>query len=187
MNAGEAVPDLDAFEINDDLIFFPFGGSNLALWASRLKHLNRPEYHICDRDNQPPDPPKYADYMAEVNARDGCTAVATVKREMENYIHHEAIVEAYGENRTNIALGAFADFDDVPEAVAAAVQAASGGEQWIDLTDAKRAEKVKRAKRQLNGVAVQKMTVERLAASDPGDEIRNWLAAISKMMEEAGQ
>ncbi len=186
-DAGEVVPDLDALEMSGELIFFPFGGSNLALWASRLKHLNRPEYHVCDRDNQPPDPPKYSDYMAEVNARDGCTAVATSKREMENYLHHDAVVEAYSENGALITLGAFADFEDVPETVAQAVHAASGGEPWANLTDPKRAEKVKKAKRQLNSAAVQKMTVARLAATDPNDEIRSWLAAISQMVGEEGQ
>src|SRR5690606_2871055 len=93
--AGEDVPYLDQLEMYGELIFFPFGGSNLALWASRLTPLNRPEFHICDRDNAPPDPPKYSDHMATVNARDGCKAVVTQKRELENYLHSEAIREAY--------------------------------------------------------------------------------------------
>ena len=184
LDAGEAVPDLDAFEMNGELIFFPFGGSNLALWASRLKDLNRPEYHICDRDTQPPDPPRYADYMENVNVRDRCTAVATGKREMENYLHHEAIVEAYAENGVHIELDAFGEFADVPMTVAMAVHAASGRNAWECLTDVKRVEKKKNAKRQLNGAAVQKMTAARLLASDPDGEVRGWLSAISQMIED---
>ena len=184
LDAGEAVPDLDALEMNGELIFFPFGGSNLALWASRLKNLNRPEYHICDRDTQPPDPPQYAHYMENVNARDKCTAVATGKREMENYLHHEAIVEAYAENGVHIELDALGEFADVPMTVAEVVHAASGGNDWADLTNPKRVEKIKRAKRQLNGVAVQKMTADRLSASDPDGEVRGWLNAISQMIED---
>lgn len=187
LDSGEDVPDLEALEMSGELIFFPFGGSNLARWASRLKHLNRPEYHICDRDTQPPDPPKYAEFMAEVNARDECTAVVTSKREMENYLHHEAIVEAYSENGVHIALNGFADFDDVPVIVATAVHAASGEHAWVDLTDEKRSEKVRRAKRQLNGLAVQKMTGDRLTATDPAGEIRGWLNAISEMMADVDQ
>ena len=171
--------------MNGELIFFPFGGSNLALWASRLKHLNRPEYHICDRDNEPPDPPKYHDYMAEVNARDACTAVATAKREMENYLHPEAIIEAYAENGVQLTLAAFDDFEDVPETVAVAVHVASGGVPWGDLRGSKQADKIKKAKRQLNGAAVQKMTAARLEASDPNNEVRAWLGAIAQMIEEA--
>lgn len=186
-DAGEAVPDLDTLEMNGELIFFPFGGSNLALWASRLKHLNRPEYHICDRDNPPPGQPKYAAYMAEVNARDGCSAVATTKREMENYLHHDAIKEAYADNGALITLAAFADFDDVPALVAEAVHAVAGGDPWANLSEAKRQEKVKKAKRQLNGAAIQKMTIDRLAQSDPAGEIRGWLEAIARMMETVDQ
>ena len=49
---GADVPDLDQLELNGELIFVPLGGSNLALWASRLTPLNRPEFHICDRDSR---------------------------------------------------------------------------------------------------------------------------------------
>lgn len=183
--AGEEVPNLDQLELDGELIFFPFGGSNLALWASRLKHLNRPEFHICDRDNPPPAQPRYADHMAAVNARDGCGAVVTQKREMENYLHHEAICEAYRQNGLNVALlGLFADFDDVPAVVAKAVHAASVGEPWATLSDEKRSEKMKRTKRQLNGLAIRKMTAARLTETDPHNEIRGWLAEIGRMMAQ---
>lgn len=185
-SAGEDVLDLESLEMNGDIIFVPFGGGNLALWASRLKHLNRPEYHICDRDDPPPDPPKYSDYMAAVNAREGCTAVATSKREMENYLHPDAIVEAYRQNGLNITLpAAFADFDDVPTIVAQAVHSASSGVPWQDLSEEKRVEKVKRVKRQLNAVAPRKMTVDRLRQTDPNNEIRGWLNRISELVRAA--
>ena len=183
---GEDVPDLDALELDGHLIFFPFGGSNLALWASRLKHLNRPEYHICDRDNPPPADPAYAEHIAAVNARDGCRAIATEKREMENYLHCDAICEAYHANGLAINLvGPFNDFDDVPLLVAQAVHAASGGVDWAALADDKQRYKVKQAKRQLNCTAVERMTPQRLTACDGGNDVRSWFNEIAAIIAQA--
>lgn len=182
VDAGEPCPDLDALEISGELIFFPFGGSNLALWASRLEPLNRPEYHIYDRDNPPPDKPKYEEEMNKVNARINCKAVTTKKREMENYLHKDAIVEAYAENKIDITLPDFADFDDVPSLVAEQVHAVKNGSSWNDLTDCKKKKKISGAKRQLNGLAVKKMSIPRLEKSDPSHDIRGWLADIAQII-----
>ena len=181
--AGEEVCDLEKLEIDGELIFVPLGGSNLALWASRLAPFNRPEFHICDRDNSPPSLPKYADHMDAVNARAGCQAVATQKRELESYLHHEAISEAYAINQINIAFAApFSDFDDVPKIVAQAVHEANSADPWADLDEEKRRKKESAVKRCLNNAAISRMNLDRLAATDPQDEIRGWLARISQMM-----
>ena len=181
--SGENVPDLEQLELDGELVFVPLGGSNLALWASRLAPFNRPEFHICDRDNPPPNAPKYAAHLDAINARAGCQAVATQKRELESYLHHEAICEAYLQNQIAITFpGPFADFDDVPSMVAQAVHVASGGAPWATLDEEKRRKKESSAKRQLNGVAVRQMTTARLAQTDPNNEIRGWLAAITEMM-----
>lgn len=181
--SGEEVPDLEQLELDGELVFVPLGGSNLALWASRLAPFNRPEFHICDRDNQPPNAPKYAAHLDAINKRDGCQAVATQKRELESYLHHEAICEAYAQNQIAITFARpFADFDDVPAMVAQAVHAASGGAPWNTLDDEKKRKKESTAKRHLNGVAVRQMTTARLAQTDPNDEIRGWLAAVAEMM-----
>jgi AAA15 family ATPase/GTPase len=183
-SAGEDVPDLDSLELSGQIIFFPFGGSNLALWASRLRHLNRPEYHICDRDEAPPAPPKYAEHIDAVNGRPSCRAVATNKREMENYLHHEAICEAYASNGTHINLaGAFADFDDVPSLVAEAVHTVSGGD-WGALPLETKQKKIRNAKSQLNGPALDRMTVPRLDSCDLNGDVRSWLQDISTMLHE---
>lgn len=185
--AGEDVPDLENLELNGELIFFPFGGSNLALWASRLAPFNRPEFHICDRDNPPPELPKYNDHIVRVNAREGCRAVVTQRREMENYLHHEAISEAYAANGINIAFGRhFDEFDDVPALVAEALHEANGEGAWADLPESKKSEKMKKVKRQLNGVVVDKMTADRLTQTDPQNEIRAWLAEIQQRMAAVG-
>jgi len=178
------MPDLEDLEIKGEVIFFPFGGSNLALWASRLSPLNRPEYHICDRDYAPPEVPKYSEHMAAVNARAGCKAVCTLKREMENYIHSDAIREAYADHNITIVLtGAFADFDDVPERVAQAVNTAGCGTAWDTLSDEKKEKKTSKAKFILNSLAASKMTPERLRATDPSNEIINWLRDMQQLMD----
>jgi len=177
------VPDLDQLELDGKLIFVPLGGSTLALWSSRFRKLNRPEFHLCDRDDEPPLAAKYAAHILEVNARDGCKAVATEKREIENYLHHQAVVEAYAQNGVNIALTTpFADFDDVPALVAEAVHALAGGNPWADLSDENRKRKMSKAKTILNNQAVSQMTSARLAETDPNNEIRSWLADIVNMM-----
>ena len=180
------VPDLDYLEMNGGIIFFPFGGSNLALWASRLRYLNRPEYHICDRDNEPPAAAKYADHVDAVNERPECRAVSTTKREMENYLHPEAIRESYQETGLEVAMPErFETFDDVPALVAEAVHQVHGDGEWRQLSESKRVEKEKRAKRMLNGHAVAKMTVARLAETDPDGEVEGWLREIGKMLARA--
>lgn len=185
---GEAAPDLDALELDGEIIFFPFGGSNLALWASRLHHLNRPEFHICDRDYAPPLEPKYADYMATVNGRQDCQAVATAKREMENYLHPDAIRKAYEANGMALVLAeTFADFDDVPVHVAQAVHLAGGGEaEWHALDESRQKQKVKLVKRQLNGKALTFMTPALLSECDAANEVRGWLGQIDEIVAASG-
>lgn len=181
--AGEDVPDLEDLEIRGEIIFFPFGGSNLALWSSRLQPLQRPEYHICDRDNPHPAQPKYIDHMNEVNARNNCVAVATTRREMENYIHHEAIVDAYLANGANVGIPkGFADFDDVPQIVAEAAAAAGGGKPWVELDEATKAKKLRNAKANLNTLAIGRMTADRLTECDAAGEVRGWLAHIQAIV-----
>ena len=89
------IPDLEKKEIEGEIIFIPMGGSNLAYWSNKLGKLNRPEFHLCDRDNPPQEEPKHKEYMDKVNARANCKAVSTSKREIENYIHKDAIIETY--------------------------------------------------------------------------------------------
>ncbi|WFU34066.1 ATP-binding protein [Bradyrhizobium brasilense] len=180
---GVDVPDIEALEISGELIFFPFGGCNLAYWTTRLEPLNRPELHIYDRDNPPPQPGKYDQFAAEVNARPGCSAVTTSKREMENFLHQDAIREAYQQQNIVVNFGApFADFDDVPALVAQAVLAAGGGAPWPIDDPQKCAKKTSRAKTQLNTAAVARMSHARLAQCDPGDEVIGWLREIGQRM-----
>lgn len=166
------IPDLN----NEDRIaFILLGGSTLKDWvySHYLRNLHRPEVHIYDRDTETP--PKYQGACDEVNRRgDNSFALLTSKREMENYIHPDAIQEALGVNVT------FGDTDNVPVIVAQAVhQDEPSSKPWVEVTDEKRKEKERKAKRRLNNEAVKMMTVERLNQIDPNGEVIRWLTEIA--------
>ena len=171
------IPDLRAAEARGQLIYIPMGGSTLELWTNRLQGLDVPEVHIMDRDNPPPQPPKYAVAAARVNGRGGASvAYTTTCREMENLLHPDAIAEAM-----NVAVGAIAPFDDIPARVAELIHVASiSPTGWAALDDDKRGKKVSNAKRRLNRDAVDRMTAVRLTASDTNNEVRQWLRRIGQ-------
>jgi hypothetical protein len=176
--AGEDVPDLEALSDGGEIIFFPLSGNNLAYWGSRLRHLNRPEFHLYDRD-EGSKTTQQREAAEKVNARPNCKAVLTGKREMENYLHPDAIAEARPEVRIS-----FSDTDDVPLFTAQAVHAAApGAKPWDELKEGVIEKKVSAAKAWLNSAAVVKMTAKRLTEIDPSGDVRKWLADIKKMLE----
>jgi hypothetical protein len=182
--AGCDVLDLEKMELDGELIFFPLGGSSLALWTSRLEPLSRPEFHLFDRDNQPPAAAKYQAEADAINLRDRCKAVVTGKREIENYLHHEAINEAYtAVCKINLGLVAnFAAFDDVPVKIAEMVHAASGSPTvWAALDEERRNKKVSGAKRNLNEHAASSMTKARLDQVDPDGHVLSWFTEIKTL------
>jgi hypothetical protein len=176
LKSGIDVIDLEKMEQAGEIIFFPLGGSNLALWTSRLKNLQRPEFHLFDRDTVPPTEPKYKQIADEINAHENCIAVICNKNEMENYLHKRAIEQAYLNIGIEIQLpNNFAPFDDVPKEIAKIVHEASGAEtQWEDLTDKKKRKKIDRAKSNLNGLAPLYMSNELLSEIDADGDVLSW-------------
>ena len=181
---GLGVPDLEKLELDGKILFFPLGGSTLALWTSRLEALNRPEFHLYDRDNAPPAQAAYQAQIDEVNARENCSARCTNKKELENYIHKTAIEQAYSANGTVIAIpNNFQPFDDVPVEVAQIVHSVSGSpHSWEDLDEEKRKEIESKAKIVINGSATKLMTNELLTEIDPGGELIGWLYEIQEIV-----
>ena len=133
-----------------------------------------------DRDNEPPMLPKYHASAERVNARgDGAIAFTTSCREAENLIHPDAIGEEFGYAPPNIQ-----PFDDVPALVAELVHSASGSPiAWASLDEDKREKKISKAKRRLNRGAADRMTADRLNASDPANEVRTWLRRIAQHLQ----
>jgi putative ATP-dependent endonuclease of the OLD family len=175
INAVDAtVPDLKAAESSGALVFIPLGGSSMELWTSRLAGLDRPEFYITDRDKAPPAQPKYHRQIAGWNARANCAAYSTTKKELENYLHPDAI--------KTIALtfpNVIADFDDVPLLLAQTLHTAdANAPAWNTVPDETKKEKASKAKRRLNMECADAMTYARLAQSDPNGEIISWLKAI---------
>lgn len=173
----------DVVDFIDDtrVALVPLGGGSLKHWVAKhyLKKLNIPEVHIYDRDDGTP--PKYQDACEAVNARtDGSWAVITSKRELENYLHPDAI----SEGMNGIAIST-SDTCDVPLLVAQAVHAASGSTKpWADvLCDEKElGQKVSKAKKRLNRDAAARMTVARLGQIDGAGEVLGWLKRINGML-----
>ncbi len=177
LKAGCDVLDLEKMELDGELIFFPLGGSSLALWTSRLEPLSRPEFHLFDRDNPPPAAAKYQAEADAINLRSRCKAVVTGKKEMENYLHYDAINEAYTRvcNITHGLAANFAAFDDVPVKIAEMVHAASGSPTaWAALDEETRDKKISNAKRNLNEHAASSMTKVRLDQVDPDGHVLSW-------------
>lgn len=184
-SAGVDILNLEQMELDGELIFFPLGGSSLSLWTSRLEPLSRPEFHLFDRDNQPPAGAKYQAEVDTINGRDRCRAVSTGRKEIENYLHFEAITEAYVQ-QSNIALGLtrnFGDFDDVPSMIAELVHNASDSPTaWAQLENESREKKIAKAKKHLSPVAASLMTKARLDDVDPDGHVIGWFREMEQLI-----
>lgn len=176
-----SVADVVDFGSDSRVALVPLGGGTLKHWVAKhyLSKLGIPEVHLYDRDDDVP--PKYQPECDAVNARtDGSWAAITVKRELENYLHVDAILEGMG----GIAI-TYTDTCDVPLKVAEAIHLTSGSTKpWATiLADAKDlGDKVSRAKKRLNREAASRMNPERLAHVDAAGEVSGWLRRIHGML-----
>lgn len=159
----EHYPDMLNIEDNPQVMMIPLGGSILKHWADYqyLQKLHCKEFHIYDND--------VATYQATVdviNGRgDGSWAGLTQKREIENYLHQDAINEIYGVNVET-------DSDGVPARFGAAYAAQQG---WRGLGD-------NNSKKYLSKVFKETMNYARLAARDPNGEVKGWFGRIEGML-----
>ena len=146
------------------------------LWTSKLQEFSRPEFYLMDRDNPPPQKPKYYEFAENIEARADCTAWTTKRKELENYIHPDVIRCSYPQYA-----GTGADFEDVPELLAQAVHEASeSAEPWDEIKNnpEKLRRKVSAAKRRLNDEFASQMTGDLLSKVDTDDEVITWLKQI---------
>jgi len=183
LNEGVDVLDLGQLELNGEIIFIPLGGSNLLLWSHRLEGLNKPEFHLCDRDFPPPEAPKYIDHMNEVNDRASCVARCTTKKEIENYLHKNAILAAYQELGIHLELETnFQPFDDVPSEIARLIHESSESEvDWVDLSDEHKGKKVSRVKKILSSKATEHMTLAMLEEINPEGDLLDCYKEINTL------
>lgn len=145
------------------------GGSTLKEWVNQhyLKNVGLPEVHIYDRDELKNGKYKYQDDKDAVNARgDGSIGFLTAKREMENYLHIDAISEALqpvvGFNFT------FALSDDCD--VETEIKTQLNGQGKIQRRS---------IKHWLNEDAASRMNIDRLKDRNGYDEIKGWFTEIA--------
>ncbi len=171
------LPNVAELERQGELVFIPFGGGPVAAWADRLAPLEKPEFHLIDRE-QPPEIEFRRAVVASINQRKNCRAFLTHKRSLENYLHPAAILEVAN---VEVEIG---DSDDVAELVSHRLFLRKGcQEAWESLSRRPRRRLANRAKRWLNTLAVDQMTLELLCERDPNDEVRGWFQAIAELAE----
>lgn len=162
----ERYPDVIDLSSDNRVLVVPLGGSILKYWVERnyLSKLNCPEIHIYDNDVE-----HYQNTVDEVNNRkNGSWATLTQKREIENYLHKDAIKSVLG-------VAVDTDLDGVPSLVAEAYYNAHKDKldhKWKDKT----------SKIQLSKVFEQAMNYELLALRDPEGEIKRWFDRIYQLV-----
>ena len=175
-------------ENNEAVAFIPTGGSQLKFYIEKkyLDGLLQSQVHIYDSDQ-----PDYVQSVTDLNDENNEAKIGfnTVKVELENYLHHQAIIECYQDLNINLNLTAITDTEDVPTKVAMAVHQETSLTNWSEInpdpvkTEEKQKKKISKAKRQLNNLAIEKMTVERLKERGGFDEVKVWLDTIKAFVE----
>ena len=150
----QTIPDLST---DPRVAFIVLGGQTLVYWVNEryLKEIGRPEIHIYDNDVA-----RYKAIIDQVNNfGNGSWGVLTHKREIENYLHQDAIQEGL-----SIAVN-INDTDDIPALVGAIAN-------W----------NAKNAKHKLANYAFPKMTAERIRQRDLQGEVEGWFRRIGAML-----
>jgi hypothetical protein len=179
-------PDIPILADNEAVAFIPVGGSQLKFYIEKkyLDGLTQAQVHIYDGDIQ-----DYVDFVLAINAEQNSKKIGfnTTCNEIENFLHHDAINEAYKDDGLSISISPFGHFDDVPLLVAKTVYETTTGNDWNKIDPLKIKEKQKskisRAKHFLNNQAILKMNADRLKESGGFDEIKTWLIQINAYIQ----
>ena len=160
--ADQTLPDLSS---DPRIAFIPLGGGTLKHWVSQgyLRPFGRPEVHIYDGDTT-----AYGAQVDLVNERtDGSWAVQTKKREIENYLHWQAVKDGIGVELD------FGDDDDVPKLISQTLAKEPTGRQWNSKT----------VKGKLADHAFPKMTAALIEQRDSEGEVEKWMRRVGDMLE----
>lgn len=179
--------DVLNLENNEAVAFIPTGGSQLKHYIEK-KHLDgllQAQVHIYDSDKD-----EYVRAVEDLNAENDPRKIGfnTSMDEMENFLHHEAIQEAYADLSITIELEEI-DTQDVPVLVARTVHEAQSDVAWDDIhadpvkREEKQKKKVSKAKRLLNKEAIEKMSSERIESRGVKEEIIGWLETINSFID----
>lgn len=172
-------PNIINLMADDSVGYVITGGSALIHYLNQkhLDGLNKSEVHIYDSDVG-----AYVTAVRTINEKNDPRKVAfnTRKLELENYLHHEAIIEAYAASGTEIVIEEFSDQEDVPMLVAKAMNVSTNN-NWEELPDEKKKELSSSKKKALNIIAVERMNVDRIKEKNGYDELVDWLTTIKRM------
>ena len=160
----EQYPALIDIEKAPEIMMIPLGGSILKHWADYqyLQKLNCKEFHIYDNDVA-----SYKKTVDAINGRgDGSWAGMTIKREIENYLHQDAINQVYG-------VVVETDSDDVPKRFGVAYSTKKAFDGIMKDTQ---------SKKYLSKVFREAMTYDRLIERDKVGEIKSWFDKIEGML-----
>jgi len=158
------------------------GGSALKHYIEQrhLDGLGKPEVHIYDNDVA-----EYRTAVQRINDENNDKKIAfnTTKRELENYLHHSAIVQAYAENGTNnLPLEDITDEMDAPLEVARCLNTITNN-NWDEVDDDKKKELASNKKNFLNTFAVERMSVDLIKERGSYDELASWFGEIKRFVE----
>jgi len=157
------VPSLATLEQAHKIVILPLGGNGPQPWMQRLTPQSEQRRLAIDNLNSLP---KHRSFM-------------TGKRSLENYLHPQAIRDA-----RNVSVN-FGDDDDVAELAALVILQGKGIQrEWTSMSLRTRKRLRNQAKHWLNRDAVDCMTPERLADSDPAGEVTSWLHAIAELVNQ---
>ena len=157
--------------------FVVTGGGNLRHWVNHryLGDLGLREIHIYDRDS---DQGYESDVESVKRRNNGDWATLTAKREIENYVHPDAV-------RTVLDVDIEIDDDaDVPLLTARAIHEQSESPKaWDEVEDDKRGQKASRAKSRLCREVIAQMTHGQLRDRDPTGEVEGWFQRILENLD----
>jgi AAA15 family ATPase/GTPase len=170
--------DASLIDIQNDnrVAVFPLGGGgSLQQFINNkyLKPLQIPEVHIFDSDKINPNTAfKFQSEYDDINSRtDGSCAFVTQKREIENYIHPDAISLAFQQHH-NLSISApHGDYDDVPKTIEGSFAGTPNMRNF-------------KTKKFLNTHAMAHMTADLLRAKGGYDEIKLWLQKITDLANQ---
>ncbi|PQO46138.1 ATP-dependent endonuclease [Blastopirellula marina] len=170
-----SLPNLAEMELQGELVFVPFGGSNLPTWTYRFASLGKPEFFLLDHE-VPPETEQRREQAEVINGRPGCRALITRKRSLENYLHPQAIQEV-GQIEV-----AFSDFCPVGTIVAKKLyENGLHDRPWELLARRSQNRQTSRAKRWLNTTVASHMTADLIRQRDSDGEIAAWLTTIGQL------
>lgn len=164
--------DLVCLSTDPAVAFVLLGGSTLMEWvnANFLRNLGVPQWHLYDNDVH-----KYGEFVDKVNQRgNGDSARRTTQRELENYLHPDAIRRVLAPQAGSLEPFSFGPSDDVELAVATAMPDANG--------NPRRKLERRALKHWLNHDVAAVMTVAEFDEQDQIGEIKSWLAEITEIV-----